>query len=154
MFKKYPDSCKVCYKSWVDITLLQNFFVLLKNDFSNFKIYISFAFLKYHCLHMTICSIAEKFTRQIFDEQKSSQWIESPQMERHSSDRPFIIKGHGKIIVHRLGQESQDSRNLSKMPNGQGKISIWITWDIGHEFQQRILYDQTNTFRKCDNTYY
>ena len=32
------------------------------------------------------------------------------------------------IIVHHLGQSSQDSRNLSKMPNRHGQISIWITW--------------------------
>ena len=32
-----------------------------------------------------------------------------------------------------------------KMPNSQGQISAWVTWAIGHEFQQRILHDQTSS---------
>ena len=36
-------------------------------------------------------------------------------------EKTLPIKGHGMIIVHNLGQSSQDSRNLSKCQIARGK---------------------------------
>ena len=48
------------------------------------------------------------------------------------------------IEVRHLGQLCQDSENLSNAKY-QGQVSIWITWGIRHEFQQRVLHDQTSS---------
>ena len=65
---------------------------------------------------MTICSTAEKFARRISSEQKTFS------IKRiTSSEKTLPIKGHGMIIVHHLGQSSQDSRNLSRCQIARGR---------------------------------
>ena len=54
-------------------------------------------------------------------------------------EKTLPIKGHGMIIVHHLGQFSQDSENFSKGQTAWGKSPL----ESFGALQQRILHDQT-----------
>ena len=56
-------------------------------------------------------------------------------------EETLSIKGHGMIIVHHLGQLSQDSENLSKGQPAWGKSP---SGSPGAS-RQRILPDQTSS---------
>ena len=104
-----------------------------KNEFSNFKTNISFAFFKSHCLHMANCSNNRELRTT------NIQWTEIISMDRITSDgkdisnnMPFIIKGHDTVsstpgaVQSRFQEISQEMLNIPGAGLHLNHLRHWI----------------------------